>query len=109
MPRTMKWPPTTRRGRIDMAEGVEATRILVMQVLSDLQTNPFNDIGISLGDQTFRVKTSATARIEQTLRRLGRLIRIESIESSTEGEGATYTINYTDLEVRAKGSVTING
>lgn len=109
MPRTMKWPPTPRSGRIDMVEGAGATRILVMQVLSDLQTNPFNDVLLSLGNPTFRTASAARARIQNALRRLGRVIRIESISEEGSGEDRTYTIDYVDLEVRQPGSVTVNG
>ncbi len=111
MAKTMVWPPTPRSGRVPMVQGAEATRILVMATLSDLQTNPFNENSLSLGNITFRVEKATRARIEAALKRLRSMIHVEAIiESDDDGESEkTYTINFTDLETRKKRSVTVNG
>lgn len=109
MARTMKWPPIPEGGRIPMIDGGEATRAVVMQTLSDLQTNPFNPIDLSLGEVTFRVKSAVRSRIYGALNRMRSMVRIENIDQVDDGERTTITINYVDLETREQGSVTIDG
>ncbi len=107
----MKWPPEVVNGRIPFVEGAEATRILVIQTLSNLQTQPFNEQSLSLGDVTFRPATATVARIQSALRRLSSIISIDSIQErrSQGGTSVEYLIEYVDRETRIRQEVTING
>jgi hypothetical protein len=105
--RTMKWPPTPLNGRLGWVEGAEASAVVVLLTLSDLQTNPFNPRDLSLGDITFRVKVSNKARIDAALRRLARIISVEAIieEPGADGTALKYTVRFRDLETRVPGEV----
>lgn len=106
--RTMAWPPVPLGGRLGWVEGADASAVLVLMTLSDLQTNPFNDKNLSLGDITFRVRSANKARIDNALRRLARIIAIESIIESVDPEGnVRYNIKFQDRETRVAGEVLV--
>lgn len=108
--KTMNWPPTLKNGRLQMVTGASATRVLVMQTLGDLQQNPYNPDGISLGDITYRVEGAARARVSNVLSRLGKLIIIQGISESKNTDGKkTITVDFIDRETRTQGRTTIDG
>lgn len=108
--RSMAWPPVIENGRCKMEQGAEATRTLVMQTLGDLQQNPFNPDGLSLGDVTFRVHGAARARIHSALTRLQKVITIQQISEIKNSDGSmVIIIEFLDKETRSKGSALING
>lgn len=108
--KSISWPPVLRNGRLTMEQGAEATRTLVMQTLGDLQQNPFNTDGLSLGDLTFRVDTVVRARVHDALRRLQKIITVQAVSESKDAEGrVVITVDYVDKETRTHGSVMING
>lgn len=108
--KTMDWPPNLRNGRLQMATGAAATRILVLQTLGDLQQNPFNPDDISLGDITYRVSGVIRARVSNVLKRLGKMITIQAITEGTDQSGKkTITIDFIDRETRTQGRTTIDG
>ena len=114
MGRTMKWPPTPEGGRIPFVEGLDASTVLVVQTLSDLQTNPFNDPRLSLGDITFRTSQMAIGRISGAITRLKtiveviRVIEVGTKEENEDGE-RTYVVEFIDRETRQPSQVVING
>lgn len=110
----MKWPPRPVNGRIPYVEGVEATTTLVIQTLSDLQTNPFNPSGLSLGDVTFKNRDTAEGRVRSALDRLRSIVYVERIrkisDAEDEEEGrAEYIVEFIDRETRQPSEVRING
>lgn len=108
--KTMDWPPSLKNGRLQMVTGAAATRVLVMQTLGDLQQNPFNPDGISLGNITYRVEGAVRARISNVLSRLGKLITIQGISETKNAEGKKIiTIDFIDRETRTQGRTTIDG
>ena len=110
MARTMKWPPDPKGGRIDMVEGIDATVTAVVMTLGDLSQNPFNPTDLSMGDITFKTQSTAKSRIQLALRRLEKIIIVDSIEETTDEDGnAVYVISFTDREARVQRSVSING
>lgn len=111
MARTMKWPPVPEGGRIPMVEGVDASTILVVQTLSDLQTNPFNDALLSLGNVAFQPVSQARARIKNALKRLTRVIEVQNIveNKNTEDGDVEYVVQFTDRETRTKAEANVNG
>lgn len=108
---TVQWPPALINGRMQTVYGDDATKVTVMQVLSDLQTNPFNDDDTSLGDVTFKPDSGSTrARIQRALQRLRQLIHVEALTEERVDVGeVVFKVDYIDLETKAKGSVKING
>jgi hypothetical protein len=92
-----------------MVEGPEATREVVLLTLSDLQNQPFNPDGLSLGDLTYRVSGVVNARILQALRRLGSLIVVNSVTETVVEDDREYEIIWIDRESRTRRSETING
>ena len=107
--RSMKWPPTPEKGRIPLVEGAIATRQVVALTLTDLQTNPFNDPFLSLGDLAFRNSQVVRARAESALKRLERLISIQAVREEGVGDDKSIIVDYVDREARIPGSVTIPG
>jgi hypothetical protein len=108
--KTMDWPPRLKNGRLQMVTGAEATRVLVMQTLGDLQQNPFNPDDISLGDVTFRVNGIIRARISNVLKRMAKLITIQAITESSDQEGKkVIMIDFIDRETRTQGRTTVDG
>lgn len=107
----MKWPPVPVGGRLPMVQGVDASTVLVIQTLSDLQTNPFNDPLLSLGNVTYRPANTIRARIGNALRRLNRVIEVQAIiERRADDDGNNeYVVQFIDRETRTKSEVTING
>lgn len=114
MSRTVKWPPIPVGGRLPFVEGVEATTVLVINVLSDLTQNPFNPPNLSLGEVTFRSTTGAEARIRATMQRLSTVVFVDSVSDTTDEDEALdgvreYTIVFTDRETRQQTEITVNG
>ena len=111
MARTMKWPPTPEQGRLPFVEGIDATNIVVIQTLSDLQANPFNDPLLSLGEVTFKDPKKVEARVTSVLTRLRALIDIEAIlvDRSKAGDEMEVVVHFQDREIRQKSEVTVNG
>ncbi len=108
--KSMDWPPRLVNGRLGMASGASATRILVMMTLGDLQQNPFNPPGLSLGDITFRVDSVVKARVYDSLRRLEKLISVQGVTETKTSDGMkTITVDFIDRETRTQGSAVING
>ena len=108
MARTMKWPPVPVNGRIPFVQGVDATNVLIINVLSDLQAQPFNDDQLSLGNLTWRTESTATGRITGALDRLKTIISINNIDEKRDEDGgaSTYLIEYFDRETRSESEVT---
>jgi hypothetical protein len=104
----MKWPPVPENGRLPMVEGARATATVVMLTLSDLQTNPFNDSRLSLGDVTFRPGSATRTRIDAALQRLKRTLSVEAIIEKVDTDGsAEYTVLFNDRETKTKAEVTV--
>lgn len=111
MARTMKWPPVPVDGRILFVEGVQASTVLVINTLGDLNQNPFNPRDLSLGDVAFRSAHGAQSRIQSTMDRLRSIVFVNSIEENgiDDDGSAVYEIVFTDRETRQKTEVSING
>lgn len=106
--RTIEWPPVIRNGRMSYVEGQQAAAVLILQTVSDLRQNPFNPEGISLGDITYKVQSSARTRLDNALRRLEPIVSIEAIiETLAENGDAEYVIRYVDRESRTPGEVRV--
>lgn len=114
MGKTMKWPPVPVNGRIPYVSGVDSSTVLVVQTLSDLQTNPFNPDQLSLGEVAFKSRDVAEARISASLSRLSPIIQVDRVLRTTstadELEGkVTYEIEFIDRETRQPSKVNVNG
>jgi len=109
MARTMRWPPLLKGGRAQMVEGADATVEVVKTTLSDLQNNPFNPDGLSLGQVTFRPGGVVRGRITSAVRRLNRILTLDSIDDTGVGEERTVTVNVIDRETMTPRSVTLDG
>ncbi len=109
MARTMKWPPVPVAGRIPMVEGVAASTVLIIQTLSDLQTQPFNSPLLSLGNITFKQSNTVRARINNTLKRLVRIIEVQGVieRRSIDDSDNEYVVQFVDRETRTKSEVTV--
>lgn len=104
--KTIEWPPVLRGGKLSLISGADASRVLVAQTVGDLTQNPFNPPGLSLGDVTFRTSGVVRARVSAVLKRMNKLVTIQSITETDDQNGSkTISVEFTDRETNTKARV----